>query len=53
MTKSVKHLYPANMLLILVALFILNMAMHAPFLITYYFGERDAARIANDSIKAT
>ena len=53
MTKSVRHFYPTNILLILVALFILNLVMHAPFLITDYFGEPDAARIANDSIKAT
>ena len=52
MTKSVRHFYPTNILLILVALFILNLVMHAPFLITDYFGEQDAARIANDSIKA-
>ena len=53
MTKSVRHFYPTNMLLILVTLVILNLVMHAPLLITDYFGEKDAVRIANDSIKAT
>jgi hypothetical protein len=52
MMKLVKQLYSLNVLVILVALLAIDLGMHAPLLITGYFGEQDAARIANGSITA-
>ena len=52
MTKLANQFYPLNVLVILVVLLVVNVAIHTPLLITDYFGEQDAARMANDSIKA-
>lgn len=50
MTAFSKHLYP---LIVLVSLLVVHLAVHTPLLITDYFGEPDAARLVNDSIKAS
>jgi len=42
-----------NFLIISAAILLLHFALHGPFLISDYFGEQDAARIAIDSIKAS
>jgi len=41
-----------NPFFVLIFLLTLNLSIHIPFLITDYFGEQDAARIANFSIRA-
>lgn len=53
MRTSLNHVYHLNPLIILIALLIINLGMHAPFLIKDYFGEPDAARKANSSILAS
>jgi hypothetical protein len=52
MTNPLKYLHGLNPAFVLVVLVVANLAAHAPLLITDYFGEQDAARIANDSIRA-
>lgn len=42
----------SNFILIIIFLSLIHASIHIPFLITNYFGEQDAAVIANDAIRA-
>lgn len=52
MTDFFKKHYPLSLFIILFALLAVHLFVHIPFLITEYFGEVDASKLANDSIKA-
>lgn len=49
--SAFQHSIVLRRVLVLVAI-IVSTAVHIPFLISAYFGEQDAARIANDGIRA-
>ena len=53
MKKLLNYSWRVPTLVAIIFLIIVNLGVHTPLLITDYFGEADAARIANDAIKAS